>query len=229
MNPTLLFSQAREFLLKHRTDYQTAYLGFQWPEFEYLNWATDWFDFFASKNPARIALWILQADGSELLVSYEQLARQSSFFAAFLTNAGLKKGDRILIMLPNCVQLWEAMLGAMKAGVVVVPCSTLLTAQELKDRMIRAEVKLVVTDLAGSSKVDPGIQKLIVGEDYAERVLPADFRPQEKTRPSDPCLFYFTSGTTSKHKTCGPYSSKLSRRASLDNVLVRNSRRGYSL
>jgi len=51
---------ARDFLLDHREDYETAYREFRWPELEAFNWALDWFDVLAAKAPDRPALWIVE-------------------------------------------------------------------------------------------------------------------------------------------------------------------------
>ena len=61
MTPTDAFWQARKFLIANREDYERAYAGFRWPEFEYLNWALDWFDIYARGN-SRTALWVATRD-----------------------------------------------------------------------------------------------------------------------------------------------------------------------
>ncbi|MBX9709658.1 MAG: AMP-dependent synthetase, partial [Xanthobacteraceae bacterium] len=75
------FQDARAFLLKHRTDYDTAFAGFEWPEPAPFNWALDWFDAGLGKNPDnrdRMALWIVDvAGGKETKLTFGDLSRRS--------------------------------------------------------------------------------------------------------------------------------------------------------
>ena len=64
--------------------------------------------------------------------------------ANFLRAQGLKRGDHLLLLLGNVVPLWETMLAAMKLGVVVIPATTLLTPDELRDRLDRGRARVVV-------------------------------------------------------------------------------------
>src|SRR3954471_3263647 len=142
------FKDARAFLLEHRTDYDAAVKGFRWPDPVPFNWALDWFDAELAKNPEsrdRAALWIVDAaSNSETKLSFAELSRRSNQVANFLRGQGLKRGDHLLLLLGNVVPLWETMLAAMKLGVVVIPATTLLTADELRDRLDRGRAKLVV-------------------------------------------------------------------------------------
>src|ERR1700760_66813 len=142
------FQDARAFLLKHRTDYDTAVADFRWPDPVPFNWALDWFDAELARDPAskdRAALWIVDAGSNrETRLSFEALSRRSSQVANFLRAQGLKRGDHLLLLLGNVVPLWEIMLAAMKLGVVVIPATTLLTPDELQDRLDRGRAKVVV-------------------------------------------------------------------------------------
>src|SRR6187399_744267 len=146
--PMTSFQEARAFLLKHRTDYDTAVDGFRWPDPVPFNWALDWFDAELARNADskdRAALWIVDAGSDkETRLSFEALSRRSNQVANFLRAQGLKRGDHLLLLLGNVVPLWETMLAAMKLGVVVIPATTLLTADELRDRLDRGRAKAVV-------------------------------------------------------------------------------------
>jgi long-chain acyl-CoA synthetase len=78
-------------------------------------------------------------------VSNRDLDRLSDTFAASLTQAGIKKGDRIALVLPNCPQFLIAEIGAWKAGATVMPLNPLYTAAELREPLKSAGVELVVT------------------------------------------------------------------------------------
>jgi acetyl-CoA synthetase len=203
------FLDARDFLLAHRTDYDAAYARFRWPRLARFNWALDYFDAMADGN-GRPALRIVRDDGSDRVYSFAELSRRSNQVANALRSLGAKRGDRLLLMLPNVVQTWETILACMKLGIVVVPASPQLTPRDLVDRFERGGVRHVVSDGDGALKFAtlPGdYTKLIVGSDLPgwtrfelAHELPDEFTPDGDTAASDPMLLYFTSGTTAKPK-----------------------------
>ena len=220
------FQEARAFLLKHRTDYDAAVKGFRWPEAATFNWALDWFDADLARDAAsrdRTALWIVDAGHDrETKLSFAVLSRRSNQVANFLRAQGLKRGDHLLLLLGNVVPLWETMLAAIKLGVVVIPATTLLTPDELQDRLDRGRAKAVVAtqdQVAKFAKLRADkLVNIVVGasakvegwlsfEQSAE--FPDTFTPDGSTKADDPMLLYFTSGTTAKPK------------------LVRHSQRSY--
>src|SRR5215468_11032036 len=141
------FQEARAFLLEHRTDYDAAVKGFRWPDPVPFNWALDWFDAELARNADsrdRTALWIVDAGHKETKLSFAALSTRSNQVANFLRAQGLKRGDHLLLLLGNVVPLWETMLAAIKLGVVVIPATTLLTPDELQDRLDRGRAKVVV-------------------------------------------------------------------------------------
>ena len=209
MDSATSFLHARDFLLAHRTDYQTAYRDFQWPRLERFNWALDYFSPLAKDNAAT-ALWIVNEDGSDTRYSFAQMAARSNQVANYLRSLGVARGDRILVMLPNHVALWDIMLAAMKLGAVLIPTSTLLAAEDLRERIRDGAAQYVVCaeqEVGKFSTISGTFFRISVGmpqqgwhclqDAYA---LPADFVPQGETLASDPLLLYFTSGTTSKPK-----------------------------
>src|SRR6202167_4887236 len=203
------FIAARDFLLRHREDYATAYRDFKWPKLERFNWALDYFDVMARDN-AQPALWLVDDDGGEIKLSFAELSERSNRIANALRALGVRRGDRILVMLGNVVPLWECMLAAMKLGAVIVPATTLLTRNDLADRFARGRVRHVIASADAAAKFAdlPGdYTRIVVGTempgwvsyDEAYRTS-ADFSPDGETRPDDPVLLYFTSGTTATPK-----------------------------
>jgi acetyl-CoA synthetase len=206
------FTAARDFLLRHREDYDTAYRDFRWPVLEHFNWALDHFDALAraADTADAIALQIVGEDGSETKRSFRQLSERSSQVANHLRGLGVKRGDRVLLMLGNELALWELMLAAFKLGAVLIPATSLLTTEDLRDRLDRGAVRHVVTASAQAAKFAPlpgDYTRLSIGdpvdgwqrfEDAAH--APTAFVPDAPTRATDPLLLYFTSGTTSKPK-----------------------------
>src|SRR5271165_2269511 len=151
------FLQARDFLLAHPKDYEAAYREFRWPVLDRFNWALDYFDPMAEGNN-RPGLWIVDDGGSEIRLSFAELAKRSSRLANHLRSLGVDRGDRLLMMLGNVAPLWECMLAAMKLGAVVIPATTLLTRDDLLDRLARGRVRHVVAgaDSAGKFADLPG-------------------------------------------------------------------------
>jgi acetyl-CoA synthetase len=209
MNGTDAFRRARDFLQANRLDWEKASREFQWPVLGHFNWALDWFDVIAEGN-RRTALHLVEEDGSEQRLGYGELAERSNRVAVFFRRHGVARGDRVLMMLGNSVPIWEVMLAAMKLGAVVIPATTLLTPDDLRDRLVRGNVKHVVTDSAGAEKMRavPGAYtKFCVGERVAGWLHyahaydePAIFIAHADTNANEPLLLYFTSGTTSKPK-----------------------------
>src|ERR1700710_2206608 len=186
------FQEARAFLLKHRTDYDTAVADFRWPDAVDFNWALDWFDAGLARDEAsksRAALWIVDAGGNrETKLSFEALSRRSNQVANFLRAKGLKRGDHLLLLLGNVIPLWETMLASIKLGVVVAT----------QDQ---------VAKFAGLGGGD--LMRVVVGAPSAHEgwlpfeqasEFPETFTPDGPTRADDPMLLYFTSGTTAKPK-----------------------------
>jgi acetyl-CoA synthetase len=222
--PMTTFQEARAFLLRHRTDYHKAVADFRWPDPVPFNWALDWFDAELARHPEsknRAALWIVDAaSNKEAKLSFDALSRRSNQVANFLRAQGLKRGDHLLLLLGNVVPLWETMLAAMKLGVVVIPATTLLTPAELRDRLDRGRAKVVVASQDQVAKFETlGAEQLIrivvnapsegwLSYEQANE-FPEVFTPDGPTKPDDPLLLYFTSGTTAKPK------------------LVRHSQRSY--
>ncbi len=203
------FIAARDFLLRHREDYATAYRDFKWPKLERFNWALDYFDVMARDN-AQPALWLVDEDAGETRLCFAEMSERSNRVANALRGLGVRRGDRILVMLGNVVPLWECMLAAMKLGAVIVPATTLLTRNDLADRFARGRVRHVIAsaDAVGKFADLPGdYTRIVVGGDapgwrhYADGYsASAAFTPDGETRPDDPVLLYFTSGTTATPK-----------------------------
>jgi acetyl-CoA synthetase len=207
------FRAARDFLLAHREDYATAYAGFQWPKLDRFNWALDWFDQIAAGDRRnQTALWVAYEDGrkSEDKLTFAELSERSNRAANYYQNLGVKRGDRVLLMLGNIPPLWETMLAMMKLGAVIIPATTLLTANDVADRIARGRVRHAVcaADLAPKIATACGsCTRIAIGSKVAgwheyeqAYALPAAFRPDGETRANDPLQLYFTSGTTAKPK-----------------------------
>jgi acetyl-CoA synthetase len=204
------FKAARDFLFANRTDYRAAHAGFHWPQLDNFNYALDWFDAELARGDSanRVALKIVGEDAA--IATFAELSERSNRVANGLRALGIRRGERILLMLGNVVPLWEVMLAAMKLGAVVIPASTLLTQNDLKDRFERGRVRHLIANAADAPKfadLDPTVTRIALGDapagwhSYADlRRGDARFTPEGITRATDPMLLYFTSGTTSRPK-----------------------------
>src|SRR5918997_755341 len=203
------YRASRDQLLALRGRHETAVAEFRWPELgERFNWAVDWFDAVARGND-RPALVLVAEDGTTTRRSFDEMARRSDQLAAWLAGRGVRRGDPVLLMLGNQVELWESMLAVMKLGAVIVPTTTAVGPADLVDRITRGGARHVVCNPADVAKFDevPGdYTRISVGpaEGWADLHAAADLEhvPVEHpgTAPGDPLLLYFTSGTTSRPK-----------------------------
>jgi len=208
---TEIYREARDLLQELGRNYAKAVDAFVWPDFgERFNWAVDWFDAIARGNE-RTALWIAEEDGSEARYSFDEMARRSDRVAALLASHGVCRGDHVMLMLNNQVELWESMLAVMKLGAVILPTTTALGPAELTDRIDRGEARHVIVNVADAHKFDavPGdYTRFAVGAEVPvgwvayRNAYDLDVPPavHPGTAPSDPQLLYFTSGTTSRPK-----------------------------
>ncbi|MEU4690358.1 AMP-binding protein [Actinoplanes sp. NPDC023714] len=204
------FRQAREFLLAHRDDYDTAYRDFRWPDQEHFNWAIDWFDAEAAGEAGpRTALWIVEEDGSEQRYTFAEMSERSSRVANWLRDRGVNRGDRVILMLGNQVELWECLLATMKLGAVVIPATPLLGPADLRDRLDRGHAAHVITTGANTGKfasLTGEYTKIAINPaegwlDYADAYQASPLlRDPGETRSTDTLLLYFTSGTTALPK-----------------------------
>ena len=215
MTPAQRFLAARDFLLRHRTDYDRAYREFAWPALDRFNWAIDYFDAMARGNDKPALILVDASSGKQTTLSFAQMSERSARIANFLTDLGVTRGDRILLMLPNCAELWDAMLAAIKLGAVLMPATTQLSADDLRERIAIGQPKFAIVDQSECGKfdgTDPSLVKIAVGG-QGDAAPPAgwrrfadgyaaspEFAPAGSTAAQDPLLLYFTSGTTSKPK-----------------------------
>ena len=200
---------ARDLLFEHRDDWARAYAEFRWPDLDEFNWALDWFDTLG-RTGSGTALWIVEEDGSETKLSFSELSARSSQLANWLSGHGVRRGDRLVLMLANQLELWESILAVMKLGAVVIPATTLLGPAELGDRIVRGNARHVIARSADTAKFDSvggDYTRVAVGEpvdgwlSYADAYgAPSEFVPSGPTGAGDPMLLYFTSGTTAQPK-----------------------------
>jgi acetyl-CoA synthetase len=210
---TDLYRSARDQLVELISDYDKAVDTFAWPQLTgAFNWATDWFDVIAREPSTadRLALWIVEQDGSEQKVTFAEMAERSDRVATWLAGLGAGKGDRVILMLGNQVELWESMLAVAKLGAVIMPTTSALGPADLADRITRGGACAVIANTADTAKFDGVVgefTRIVVGEAVAGWHSYADADDVRAAGPliagttvDDSMLVYFTSGTTSRPK-----------------------------
>ncbi|SDQ22407.1 AMP-binding protein [Microbacterium sp. cf332] len=206
---TAAFRSARDFLLDNAHSPGVAHADFAWPDVgPHFNWAVDWFDAVAAGNE-RIALHVVEDDGTETRVTYDEMRRRSNRVANWLTGLGIGHGDAVMLMLGNRVELWEAMLAILKIGAVILPTSVVLGTDDLVERVERADIRAVLADPTDAAKFDSiegAFERIVVGGErggwhaFADAATAADSAPGVVVGSDDPAIVYFTSGTTSRPK-----------------------------
>jgi acetyl-CoA synthetase len=207
---TDLFRAARDQLIAQREDYPAARTAFTWPEIQgTFNWAIDWFDVIARGNDFP-ALIILEEDGSRTTRTFDEMATRSDQVAQHLTSLGVGRGDSVMLMLGNQVELWESMLALIKIGAIILPTTIAVGGADLQDRLVRGSVGFVIAAGAHADKfrgLDAQVTGIRIGNGPADWaayedafLAPAEPIAHPGTRVDDALLHYFTSGTTSRPK-----------------------------
>ncbi|WP_067176880.1 AMP-binding protein [Microtetraspora niveoalba] len=209
-DPTSALRAARDRLLDLRTSYDEAVATFSWPDVgDTFNWAHDWFETWA-RDDERPGLVVVEEDGGRSAYSFAELCRRSDRVARFLAAGGVGRGDSVVVMLGNRVELWDCMLAIVKLGAVIMPTTTAVGPAELADRVDRGNAKAVICDVADTPKFAdvPGAYLKVVAGGAVEgwRELSAAYEleagplPHPGNASGDRLLLYFTSGTTSRPK-----------------------------
>uniref|UniRef100_A0A8D0GJA6 medium-chain acyl-CoA ligase n=1 Tax=Sphenodon punctatus TaxID=8508 RepID=A0A8D0GJA6_SPHPU len=202
----------------------SQYESFRWTgqeSPEYFNFASDVLDKWSQmekdgKRPSNPALWWINGRGGEVRWSFEELGFLSKKVANVLSElCGLRRGDRVIVILPRIPEWWLANVACMRTGIVIIPGTTQLTAKDILYRLQVSRAKCIITTDTLAPAVDslaieyPFLQtKLIVSESSRDgwlnftelyNMAPAD-HTCVKTKIQDPMIVYFTSGTTGSPK-----------------------------
>lgn len=208
---TAAYRAARDQLLALRGEHDRAVEEFRYPDVgDRFCWAVDWFDAMARGND-KPALTVLDEDGSSQSVTFDEMARRSDRVAAWLSGLGVQRGQAVLVMLGNQVEMWESLLGIMKLGAIVMPTATAVGPEDLTDRIRRGGAVAAITnsvDTPTFDEVEGDFLRIAVGgsrdgawHDLADAArVETGPAPHPGTAPDDPFLYYFTSGTTSRPK-----------------------------
>ena len=179
---------------------------------EKFNFAFDIVDRVGKELPEKRAMVYLSDDQSEERVfTFADMARESARCANYFKSLGIKKGDRVMLILRRHYQFWFAMLGLNKLGAIAVLAPNQLLTHDLEYRFEAAGVKAILCTAKGSpaeqveaAKNAPEIKIIVDGEREGWRTFGEEYkmysghydRRDDSPRGSDPMIAFFTSGTT---------------------------------
>ncbi len=201
-----------DFIIPTETDGKLTDIAFK--NEENFNFAYDIVDALAEREPEKLAMVHLSEDGAERRFTFKDMKRESARAANYFKSLGIKRGDRVMLVLKRHYQFWFSILGLHKLGAVVIPATNQLQEKDFTYRFEAGKVKAIVCTADGevSSAVDEAAEKvpslttkiLVGGErkgwhnfDEEYTMYSSHFsRTKETPCGSEPMLMFFTSGTS---------------------------------
>jgi acetyl-CoA synthetase/medium-chain acyl-CoA synthetase len=203
-------------------EYRTSVDRFRWDTPEEFNFGRDVVDRLAVYTDGPALFW-RSASGGERRLSFAEIALESNRFAQLLRSLDVQPGQPVIIMLPRIPEWHIAVVGALKAGALAIPSSTILRPKDIAYRAQHSEAVAIVSIDAQTDAVDavrdemPSVKNYIVcagnsGGPAASgktgwldlktslEAVSDDSWSGHPTRASDPALVYYTSGTTGPPK-----------------------------
>ncbi len=178
------------------------------------NFAFDLIDSLADKDPDKLAMLHISRDLTERRFTFKDIKRASNQCANYFKSLGIKKGDRVMLVLKRHYQFWFAMLGLNKLGAVAIPAPNQLLAHDFEYRFRSAGVRGIICTADGdvANQVDEALSdysdmefKMIVNgtrpswrsfdEEYCLYSSHFD-RTEDSPCGDDLLLMFFTSGTS---------------------------------
>ena len=185
---------------------------------EHFNFAFDIMDQLAEKCPDKTAMLHISKDGKERRFTFLDMMLYSNRAANYFSYIGIKKGDRVMLVLKRHYQFWFCMLALNKIGAIAIPATYLLTRKDFEYRFRAGKIDAVIATTDGEviSEINKSLKgyeglkaKIAVGGSRTGwksfnqelRYFSSHFRrPVHSAGGDDPMLMYFTSGTTSYPK-----------------------------
>jgi acetyl-CoA synthetase/medium-chain acyl-CoA synthetase len=197
-------------------DYEQTYREFKWERPVKYNFARDVIDKWAAQDPDKEAMFWVDDHGHELSRTFKDFSIASRKLCNILTDAGVRRGDTIIVMLGRLPEWWEVFTASLRMGAVISPGTTQLSAKDLAYRITTAGAVCIVTDGANAAKVDeiadqcPTLKAKIIIDDEWEGWIsyPGAMADAEEkfeaadTGADEEAICYFTSGTTGYPKMC---------------------------
>ncbi len=194
-------------------DENGVFNGIKFKNADKFNFAFDCVDAIAQKTPDKLAMMWVANDKTDRRFTFSDMKKYSAKTANYFESLGIKRGDKVMLVLKRHYQFWFCMLALHKIGAVAIPATNQLVAHDFEYRYQAANVKAIVCTADGevSTEADkaaaeyPGLLKIMVGgqkpgwHDFnveMERFSTHYFRTENSPCGDDPMLMFFTSGTT---------------------------------
>jgi acetyl-CoA synthetase len=203
-----------EKFIKTSEDENGALVDVNYADEESYNFAFDTVDEIARKTPDKLAMLHISNDMTERRFTFKDMKDASSQSANYFKSLGIKRGDRVMVVLKRHYQFWFAILGLHKLGAIAIPATNQLVEHDFSYRFKAAGVSAIICTADGDTAnqvelaegvCDLSLTKILVGgtregwhnydEEYSlfsRRYL----RTEDAPCGSDPMLMLFTSGTT---------------------------------
>ena len=178
------------------------------------NFAYDIVDTLGRSKPDKLAIMHVAEDGAESRITFSQVKRASAQCANYFKSLGIKRGDRVMLVLKRRYQFWYAMIGLHKLGAVAIPATNQLKEHDYEYRFNAAGVKAIIcvdddyvieqAEAALAKCPDVSIKLLVGSEREGWRNFNEEYtlfsshfeRTDDSPCGDDPMLMYFTSGTS---------------------------------
>ena len=188
--------------------------GIAFKNVDTFNFAFDVIDALGTRKPDRRAMLHISEDGTEREFTFKDMMRESARCANYFKSLGIKRGDRVMLVLKRHYQYWFAVLGLHKLGAVVIPATNQLLTKDFAYRFEAANVKAILCTADGEvaksvdeacAQYDGLAHKILVNgsrdgwHDFNEEytMFSSHFNRTEDTPcGDDPMLMFFTSGTS---------------------------------
>jgi acetyl-CoA synthetase len=202
-------------MLPSGSSYEEIERAFRWQVSQRYNIGADVADAQAERHGDRLALLFLDEHHVERRLSFRAVTALANRFANVLSAHGLRRGDRIAVLLPQTPETAIAHVAAFKAGLISVPLFTLFGEDALEFRLADSGAKALVTDAVGLAKLDrirdrlPALERVFVTGEAAgagtlafeaELARAKDTFGAVDTAADDPAIIIYTSGTTGNPK-----------------------------
>ena len=193
-------------VLPRLSTYDDVYRQFRSDTPARYNIGVDVCDRWAVAEPGRLAILHVHGDGSEEAVNYGVLRETSNRLANVLRAQGVKRGDRVAIMLPQTPEVAAAHIAIYKLGAVALPVAVLFGPDALSYRLQNSGAKALITNAQGLAKLDgvrdevPELACMLAVESFADLLAraSAEFTPVDTS--ATPAMMIYTSGTTGQPK-----------------------------
>ena len=202
-------------LLHDAGSYEAVRDAFSWHVPERVNMAEQVCDRHAAATPDATGLIVANADGTQRDYSWRELQRLANRMANFMTAEGIQRGDRVGILLSQCVEAAISHVGAWKMGAISIPLFSLFGEEALAFRLRDSGARVVVTEAQQYHKIEairdqlPDLKVVLLVDGAAGDGTRDLWQGLEKasdaftnvdTASTDPSYIVYTSGTTGNPK-----------------------------